>query len=162
MSDILNNTSVTNNSFLRSFYDTAYLSPLPMALASVGSFYAGFSQHFKPILLQQTEIKPGKEANVLKPSKVLKMKVNCSLPYNMVFALGQLGGAAMILDDDQRDGVGLGFITSSLYLMCNAGFLKNMFIYSRKGALGLYALNLINATGYGYRYVTNDFKALSA
>lgn len=155
-------TSADPSSTLRTVYDSAYLSPWPMAFASLGSLYAGFSQHFKPILLQQTEIKPGKESNVLKPSKVLKMKVNCSLPYNMIFALGQVGGAAMILDDDIRDGVGLGFITSTLYVMCNAGFVKNMFIYSRKAALGLYAFNLVNATGYGYRYVTNDFNALAA
>lgn len=160
MSDTIN-SKLANSSFANKVYNGAYYSPFPMFITSALTVYSSISKHLAPILLQQTEIKKAEPTNTLRPSKVLKLKVTNSTIYNLLFATGNALAGAMMLDDDVYDATGLSFVTSSLYLLTNTAYLKNMFIYSRKFGLGLYALNLANAGGYGYRFVTNDFKKLN-
>lgn len=160
MSENINTTKVKSN-FTSTIYNGVYNSPLPMFFTSALTLYSGFSKHLSPILLQQTEIKKNVSNSTLQPSKVLKLKVTNSPVYNLLFAGGNALAGVMMADDDAYDGTGLSFVTSTIYLLTNSAYLKNMFIYSRKFGLSLYALNLANACGFGYRFVTNDFKKLS-
>ncbi|XBW35144.1 hypothetical protein QEN19_000707 [Hanseniaspora menglaensis] len=161
--DININSQKAKSTFSNTIYNGVYNSPVPMFFTSAVTFYSAFSQTLAPVMIQMVELNKTSQDNTSpKSSKVMKLKVTNSTIYNLIFATGNAASGAMFLDDDLYDATGLSFVTSSLYLLTNTAYLKRMFMYTRTFGLSLYALNLANALGYGYRFVTNDFKKLSS